>query len=152
MDGALHDMTTSIDKESVGLTIHSSRLGNRAAEMRLRDHCRRRKYLHRANQWFGIALRPDGSIRLAAKLSSPPLGSLIRRLEAVVVRDSLKRTRTPVRSSRKVGRNQRCVLRKWKEVQALLQSIGCEPVGSERGSHTNRPATLPFGYESPSNS
>ena len=107
MDGALHDMTTSIDKESVGLTIHSSRLGNRAAEMRLRDHCRRRKYLHRANQWFGIALRPDGSIRLAAKLSSP--WKFDRRLEAVVVRDSLKRTRTPVRSSRKVGRNQRCV-------------------------------------------
>ena len=68
-DGGLHDMTISISSASTGLTLHCSRLADNEAEMRLRRHCERRKYIHKANSWFGLAVRPDGAIRFVAKLS-----------------------------------------------------------------------------------
>jgi hypothetical protein len=55
---------------AVGEAQHArSRAG--VAEPRLRGHCERRKYLQRANSWFGLALGPDGSIRLVAELVGP---------------------------------------------------------------------------------
>lgn len=68
-DGGLHDMTISISSASTGLTLHCSRLADNEAEMRLQRHCERRKYIHKANSWFGLAVRPDGAIRFVAKLS-----------------------------------------------------------------------------------
>ena len=71
-DGGLHNVSLGFDASSTGLTIHCSRLllGHHA-DRRLRHHCRLRKYAQKASTWFGIALRPDGSVQLAAKLSGP---------------------------------------------------------------------------------
>ena len=69
-DCRLHDVSFGIATGSCGLTIHCSRLAHRAAEMRLMEHCKMRKYAQKADFWFGIALMPDGSLRFAGKLVS----------------------------------------------------------------------------------
>ena len=70
-DGRLHDASIGISTASTGLTVHCSGLPNREVEARLRGHCERRKYLQRANSWFGLALGLDGSVRLVAELVGP---------------------------------------------------------------------------------
>jgi len=70
-DGRLHDASIGISTASTGLTIHCSALPNQEVEARLRAHCERRKYLQKANSWFGLALGPDGSVRLVAELVGP---------------------------------------------------------------------------------
>ena len=63
-DGGLHDMTIGSSDASTGLTVHCSRLGERKARALLICHCKGRKRLQKANNWFGLALRPNGSILL----------------------------------------------------------------------------------------
>jgi len=70
-DGQLHDASIGISAASSGLTVHCSALPNQEVEARLRAHCDKRKYLQKANSWFGLALGPDGSIRLVAELVGP---------------------------------------------------------------------------------
>ena len=67
-DGGLHDMTVGISGASTGLTVHCSRLVGSRVETTLRRHCKMRKYLQKADNWFGLALRPDGSIQVVAEL------------------------------------------------------------------------------------
>ena len=67
-DGGLHDVTIGISDASTGLTVHCSKLAASEAEVRLFTHCRKRKYSQKAKSWFGLALRPDGSIQLAGEL------------------------------------------------------------------------------------
>ena len=68
-DGGLHDMT--IGTAFTGLTVHCSRFVDSEAEIRLRYHCESRKYSQKADNWFGLAVRPDGSIQLAAEPTGP---------------------------------------------------------------------------------
>ena len=67
-DVGLHDVTIGISNASTGLTVHCSKLTESEAEIRLITHCKRRKEMQKANSWFGLALRPDGSILLAGEL------------------------------------------------------------------------------------
>lgn len=56
-DGRPHDFTLAFDSGDAGLTIHCSRaLASEAIEA-LAAHCRRRKYVHRADNWFGLLVR-----------------------------------------------------------------------------------------------
>src|ERR1700730_10383457 len=41
------------------------------AQAALRVHCHARKYLQRANRWFGLVLRPDGILWFGLKLNFP---------------------------------------------------------------------------------
>jgi hypothetical protein len=68
-DGALHNVTMGFSEASAGLTIHCSNLPRQEAEERLYAHCKIRKYSEKANAWCGVALRPDGSLLLAAELT-----------------------------------------------------------------------------------
>ena len=70
-DGGLHNMTIGISAAHTGLTVHCSRLVDSEAEIRLRRHCEMRKYSQKADSWFGLAVRLDGSIQLAAELTGP---------------------------------------------------------------------------------
>lgn len=100
-DGDLHDVTTVLDDTATGLTIHCSRLPDREAEEWLRDHCRKRKYIHRVDTWFGIALHPDGTLQLAVKLTGP------RRFAHDM--GAMPPTHAEhVGAGQKVGRNARC--------------------------------------------
>ena len=70
-DGGLHDMTIGIPSLSTGLTVHCSWLDNSTAAIRLQRHCNIQRALQKANSWFALAIRPDGSIQLAGKLDRP---------------------------------------------------------------------------------
>ncbi|MCY4132246.1 MAG: SEC-C metal-binding domain-containing protein [Nitrospira sp.] len=104
-DGGLHDITFGFSSASTGLTVYCSRLDDREAEIRLRHHCRVRKYSQRANSWFGLAIRQDGSIQLVAKL----IGAWTFQHE---MEDILGHVRSshPLQEMerRKIGRNERC--------------------------------------------
>ena len=105
LDGDLHDVTIGISKASFGLTIHCSLLSDRAAEIRLGGHCATRKYSQKADRWFGIALRPDGSIQLATKLSGP--WKFDREMEAMLA-DLSAAPPLNAQAGGKIGRNQPC--------------------------------------------
>ena len=104
-DYGLHDMTIGISSAHTGLTVHCSRLADREAEAKLRQHCEVRKYLQKANSWFGLAFRPDGSIRLVAKL----IGNwkYDHELEKLMRKRSLPELEKKKRKS-KIGRNDPC--------------------------------------------
>ena len=70
-DGGLHDTTIGISTANTGLTVHCSRLVDSEVKTRLRRHCALGKYSQRADNWYGLALRLDGSIQLAAELTGP---------------------------------------------------------------------------------
>lgn len=104
-DGGLHDMTIGISAASTGLTIHCSRLVDSEAAIRLNRHCQMRKYSQKADNWFGLAVRPDGSIQLAAMLPGP--WKFNRELETLLANVPLSRPLSAT-TGRKIGRNDRC--------------------------------------------
>jgi hypothetical protein len=67
-DGGLHDMSLQFAGESCGLTIHCSHLPADIAKQELRTHCEKRKYLGKADRWYGLALLPDGTATLVTEL------------------------------------------------------------------------------------
>lgn len=56
-DSRPHDFTLGFDAGEAGLTIHCSRAPPRDAAEALAGHCRRRKYVHRSDKWFGLLVR-----------------------------------------------------------------------------------------------
>jgi hypothetical protein len=103
-DDLLHDVTIGVSTASTGLTVHCSPLPDAEVEVRLRRHCERRKYLERANSWFGLVLAPDGSIRLVAELIGP--WKFDAAMEAVRGKAPAMRPTNAVVG--KVGRNSLC--------------------------------------------
>ena len=67
-DGELHDVSIYISGASTGLTLHSSTLRPPKSAQRLAGHCDVRKYLQKAERWFGVALRPDGTVVLVVEM------------------------------------------------------------------------------------
>ena len=104
-DGGLHDMTIAFSAGSRGLTAHCSRLVDGEAMIKLRRHCEIRKYSQKANCWFGLALRTDGSIRLAAQLTEP--WRFDDQMETILATSPSARPVSSV-DRLKIGRNHRC--------------------------------------------
>jgi hypothetical protein len=72
LDGRPHDFTLGFDAGDAGLTIHCSRAAPHDATRALADHCRRRKYVHRAGNWFGFLVREtDGLPKLSLAVRFP---------------------------------------------------------------------------------
>ena len=67
-DGDLHNMVIGISDASTGLTVHCSRVFGQEELATLHQHCLKRKYSEKAKSWFGIALSPDGVIRIVVEL------------------------------------------------------------------------------------
>ena len=70
-DGGWHYDTLGLPSISCGLTLHCSMLGDNEAEERLGSHCIIRKYSQKADKWFGVTLRQDGSVHLVIELNNP---------------------------------------------------------------------------------
>ena len=104
-DGLDHDFSMRSIDMSRGLTIHCNGDPKDVAEAFLRAHCEFRKYAERADSWFGLAMKADGSVRavveLVGKWSRSPAG------EAMLEEWSAIQTRSPKRGWR-IGRNARC--------------------------------------------
>ena len=62
-DGELHDVTVVFSALAKGITVHCSELSDGESEAWLLRHCARRKQSSDADTWFGLAIRPDGSLR-----------------------------------------------------------------------------------------
>ena len=67
-DGLDHDISMGSIDMSRGLTIHCNDDRKDVAEAFLRAHCEFRKYAQRADSWFGLAVRPDGSVRAVVEV------------------------------------------------------------------------------------
>lgn len=67
-DGNLHDATVLLSDADAGVTVHCARRFDSKAKTVLQRHCERRKQIHEAGQWFGIALGPNGCLQLACAL------------------------------------------------------------------------------------
>jgi hypothetical protein len=110
-DGRPHDMTVGIDKESTGLTIHATNRPDGVAADALRDHCLRRKYLQKANTWYGLCVLPnDQRLRLALKLDFP--WAQDPELDAILPQGAKPLSSTAaleqLEEKTKVGRNEPC--------------------------------------------
>jgi hypothetical protein len=110
-DGKTHDMTVGIGKESAGLTIHATNRADGVAADALRDHCLKRKYLQKANTWYGLCIRPeDTRLRFAVKLDFPWVRDPA--LDAVLPKGakplSPTNALTQLDAKAKVGRNEPC--------------------------------------------
>lgn len=109
-DGQKHDITVGFSTESTGLTIHCNPAPLYNARAAIEQHCRVRKYLEKANQWFGLVLNPDVALRLALKLEFP----WTKDPKMEVMTQSWPRLTTRpasvigTRKARKTGRNEPC--------------------------------------------
>lgn len=71
-DGKKHDFTVSLKEGKTGLTIHATTEPLPICGPNLADHVRRRKYVCRAENWFGLVIDPATvSPRAGTELSSP---------------------------------------------------------------------------------
>jgi hypothetical protein len=57
-DKKSHDFTVGFDDALAGITIHTNDLPYKDAYSKLLDHCKRRKYMQQANNWFGLCFDP----------------------------------------------------------------------------------------------
>lgn len=57
-DSQNHDVTIPIQERQLGITFHCNFDPDDVALPRLRSHCERRKYTHKANKWVGVLLDP----------------------------------------------------------------------------------------------
>ena len=67
-DGRGHNMAIEVSGSAGGIAVHCARTLDREGTSRLRRHCEVRKYVARADSWFGLALAPDGAVRLVAQI------------------------------------------------------------------------------------
>ena len=54
-----HDLTFSVANS--GITMHFNTDDNQVATENLKNHCEKRKYVCKANSWFGLCINPDDS-------------------------------------------------------------------------------------------
>lgn len=72
LDGRPHDFTLGFNIGDAGLTIHCSRAPAHDAAEALASHCLRRKYVHHADNWFGLLVREmDGLPELSLAMRFP---------------------------------------------------------------------------------
>ncbi len=101
-DGKHHDLSADFGK-GAGLAVHCNNERFDLAAARLDYHCQKRKYLQKADAWFGICLSPeDGSIRFGVSLEFPWKADA--ELDAMIngVESSMRKAK------QKVGRNAPC--------------------------------------------
>jgi hypothetical protein len=68
-DGKSYDFTAGVSEGSTGLTVHCNEDPIEVADARLECHCLARKYMQRAQTWFGVCIRPgDQSLRFVLNL------------------------------------------------------------------------------------
>ncbi|MGB8524272.1 MAG: SEC-C metal-binding domain-containing protein [Candidatus Acidiferrales bacterium] len=68
-DGKPHDFVLPISEGSTGFIVHSNFDSHPVAVAQLRGHCLDRKYVSRADTWYGICLAPtDAAIRFGVNL------------------------------------------------------------------------------------
>lgn len=111
LTGKHHDISVPIDDGKSGITIHVNFDPSEIAVPRLKKHMIYRKYVSRANKWFGLLIEPTtGKLLWGAKVSEPHAFDYY--LEEVASQAipprSLEDLRKLGAKARKTGRNQPC--------------------------------------------
>lgn len=69
-DGKRHDFTMGVGSASdTGITVHCSEESRQSAFAALRNHCEKRKYLHKATTWFGLCVDRQAQVRFGIGLN-----------------------------------------------------------------------------------
>ena len=113
MDGGRHDVSVLLADGKSGLTIHVNMASQKEAEQRLAVHCEARKYLERAESWFGLVLDArSGQIRFGLQVSGPwvhdPEFEASEFLRTLRRGAAAKQIALPKFAAKKIGRNDRC--------------------------------------------
>jgi hypothetical protein len=111
-DGRSHDLTISLGRGGIGLTVHCNNDPIETAGPRLERHCHTRKYTEEAQRWFGVCVCPsDTSLRFGLNLQykwehSDEMDDRTRNLaKPGNVSDLMK---TLDSKKQKIGRNEPC--------------------------------------------
>lgn len=114
-DGKHHDLTLGFGTRESGLTVHCSGDPVSIAGPRLQSYCERRKYKERANQWFGLCMRPNGpNVRFGVSLSYPwaqsdAMDEATRDMQAPMpVKEAFTALLQGKTRRKKIGRNEPC--------------------------------------------
>ena len=105
VNGGLQSLKVSIPSASAGLTVHCGGLVHSEAKARLERHCAKHKYVDKAKKWFGLAVRPDGSVQVAVELVGP--WEFNGAMETIL-KNARSRQQANVVTRQKVGRNDPC--------------------------------------------
>lgn len=113
-DGRRHDFTIGVGSAKEGITFHCNPTAGGEAREVMAAYCYGRKYVQKADRWFGLSLDPAGHLQFGLALDFPweysreleMQTSSMRRKSNVELTPSLVR---PVRTGPKVGRNDPCM-------------------------------------------
>lgn len=116
VDGKTHDLTIGIDQDKIGLTIHCTRDEVNISGPRLKNHCEKRKYVLKANTWFGLCLDPTSrEIKLGFEMNfdwaqSDEMDQATKNLPKpqTLKNDDCTTFSTKRRTGKKLGRNDPC--------------------------------------------
>lgn len=103
-----HDFTVIVD--GIGITIHCNYNSTAIASSKLQGHCEIRKYIGKANKWFGICITPDNSaLRLGLELDYPwqvsdEMDALVKDFKT----NKKHKSMTKFKGTGKIGRNEKC--------------------------------------------
>lgn len=99
-DGKNHDFTAGFDDASAGLTIHINKLPDDVAYEKLLEHCKYRKYIQKANNWFGLCIDP-----LTQQFRFGVMSNKEWVYSKAIGREVVEKI---IKSKNKIGRNEKC--------------------------------------------
>lgn len=70
-DGQRHDFTVGVGSAKEGVTFHCNPVHGDEARSAMAAHCYGRKYVQRANRWFGLSIDPAGQLQFGLALDFP---------------------------------------------------------------------------------
>ncbi len=106
-----HDFSLVFSDLKNGVTIHCNYDPKHIASPRLHDHCTRRKYVHHADEWFGICIDPtDFYIKFGIELQyewrqSQRMDLVVRGMKQGFAPQEFEKA---LKKNKKVGRNDPC--------------------------------------------
>lgn len=110
-DGKPHNFVLPISEGSTGFIVHSNLDSDPIAVDRLRSHCLDRKYVSKANTWYGICLAPtDAAIRFGVNLDFEWThdAGMEKRTRHMAMPVNVDVPRTGRSRKNKIGRNDPC--------------------------------------------
>lgn len=109
-DGKNHDFSMSFEGQKSGITIHCNNIEMQSAGESLRRHCQIRKYISKAERWYGLIVTPSSvSVRLGLCLDGVWVYSdLLERMSSGMSRLSSAGLEGGTVKKLKPGRNETC--------------------------------------------
>lgn len=113
-DGRRHDFTIGIGSAKEGITFHCNPTLSDEARDVMATYCYGRKYVQKADQWFGLSLNPAGHLQFGLALDFPWEDSQEMEMRTASMQrksnvDLVPTVVRPVRTGPKLGPNDPCI-------------------------------------------